>query len=184
MSAPGRETALIARLKLVGACVATVESCTGGQVAARLTGVAGSSEVFWGGWVTYDNSAKVSQLGISPALIAERGAVSVEVAHAMAEGGLAAMVHALGQAAQSSVSGARARICVATTGIAGPGGGSAQKPVGLCFVGMAAQGLPTAVIEVRQPAGQERAHNQRAFADAALAALERLAQALPEKGKP
>lgn len=99
-----------------GWMVATAESCTGGMVAAALTAVAGSSAVVDRGFVTYSNEAKQEMLGVDPAVIAAHGAVSEEVARAMAVG-------ALGHS--------RAHLAVAITGIAGPGGGSAEKPVGL-----------------------------------------------------
>ena len=170
------EKELIARLKAAGICVATAESCTGGGLAQRLTAVPGSSHIFWGGWITYDNSAKQSQLGVAPELLTHHGAVSAPVAGAMAEGGLSQMTHAIQAAESSSVSTARKLVCLSTTGIAGPDGGSEAKPVGLCFVGIAATGLPTAVIEIRTPAGMARELNQAAFADAALQALTRLTE--------
>ncbi|MGE5478511.1 MAG: CinA family protein [Bacteroidales bacterium] len=96
--------------------VATAESCTGGLVAGALTAVAGSSAVVERGFVTYSNEAKAEMLGVPMALIDAHGAVSEPVARAMAAGALA---HS------------RADLAVAVTGIAGPGGGSADKPVGL-----------------------------------------------------
>jgi nicotinamide-nucleotide amidase len=99
-----------------GLKLATAESCTGGLVAAVLTDIAGSSAVFECGFVTYSNAAKAELLGVPMDLIARHGAVSEPVARAMAEGALA---------------GSRADIAVSVTGIAGPGGGTAEKPVGL-----------------------------------------------------
>jgi nicotinamide-nucleotide amidase len=99
-----------------GLLIVTAESCTGGLVAATLTAIAGSSEVFERGFVTYSNEAKAEMLGVDPGLIAAHGAVSREVAIAMA-------ACALRQS--------RSRLSVAVTGVAGPGGGSAEKPVGL-----------------------------------------------------
>jgi nicotinamide-nucleotide amidase len=96
--------------------IATAESCTGGLVSAAITDIAGSSAVFDRGFVTYSNEAKADLLGVSPSLIDQHGAVSAEVACAMAEGAL---------------KNSRAAISVAITGIAGPGGGSVEKPVGL-----------------------------------------------------
>ena len=102
-----------------GLTLATAESCTGGLVAARLTSVAGSSDVFRGGLVTYANELKEGELGVSHELLERHGAVSAEVAGAMARG-------------------ARERlgtdVAVSVTGIAGPGGGSEEKPVGLVFL--------------------------------------------------
>lgn len=108
--------------------IATVESCTGGLVAAALTDIAGSSDVFERGFVTYSNEAKTELVGVPAALIALHGAVSEQVARAMAEGGLA---HS------------RADRAISVTGIAGPGGGSADKPVGLVHFALAHRGRPT-----------------------------------------
>ncbi len=99
-----------------GIVVSTAESCTGGMVAGALTEIAGSSDVLDRGFVTYSNQAKSEMLGISPALIEDVGAVSEQVARAMAEGALKR---------------SGATLTVSITGIAGPGGGSAEKPVGL-----------------------------------------------------
>ncbi|RCS24309.1 CinA family protein [Phyllobacterium salinisoli] len=102
-----------------GIMLATAESCTGGLIAAALTDIAGSSDVVDRGFVTYSNAAKEEMIGVPSPLIAEFGAVSKEVALAMAEGALA---HS------------RAGISVAVTGIAGPGGGTPEKPVGLVHI--------------------------------------------------
>lgn len=110
--------AALAAARAAGLTIATAESCTGGMVAAALTDIAGSSDVFDRGFVTYSNAAKTAMLGVSPALIAAHGAVSEEVARAMAAGALAA---------------SGAGVAVAVTGIAGPGG-SGHKPEGrVCF---------------------------------------------------
>ena len=110
-----------------GIMVATAESCTGGMVAAALTDVPGSSAVVDRGFVTYTNEAKQEMLGVPMALIEKHGAVSGEVVRAMARG---ALLHS------------RADIAVSVTGIAGPTGGTAEKPVGLVWFGYAdAQGL-------------------------------------------
>jgi nicotinamide-nucleotide amidase len=109
-------TEALERARGLGLMIATAESCTGGLVAGALTAIAGSSDVFERGFVTYSNEAKEEMLGIDPVLIAGHGAVSAEVAIAMA-------ACALRQS--------RAQLAVAVTGIAGPGGGSADKPVGL-----------------------------------------------------
>jgi nicotinamide-nucleotide amidase len=107
--------------------VATAESCTGGLIAGALTEIAGSSDVVERGFVTYSNCAKSELLGVPETLIATHGAVSAEVARAMAEGALA---HA------------PVDLAVAVTGIAGPGGGSAEKPVGLVHFAVARRGTP------------------------------------------
>src|SRR5271169_257242 len=100
---------VLQRARDLGFMIATAESCTGGLVAAALTSVAGSSDVFERGFVTYSNEAKAQMLGIDPAMIRRHGAVSREVAIAMAHGALRT---------------SRAHLSVAVTGIAGPGGGS------------------------------------------------------------
>jgi nicotinamide-nucleotide amidase len=105
--------------------LATAESCTGGLVAAALTSVAGSSDVVERGFVTYSNEAKTELLGVPPTLIAAHGAVSEEVAAAMAAGALAR---------------SHADVAVSVTGVAGPGGGTAEKPVGLVWIGCSVRG--------------------------------------------
>jgi nicotinamide-nucleotide amidase len=102
--------------------LATAESCTGGLVTAALTSIAGSSEVVERGFVTYSNDAKTELLGVPPATIAAHGAVSAETTAAMARGAVART---------------RADLAVSVTGIAGPGGGTATKPIGLVFLGLA-----------------------------------------------
>lgn len=102
--------------------LATAESCTGGLLGGMVTAIAGSSAVYLGGWVTYSNAMKQSQLGVPEALLAEHGAVSEPVARAMAHGA-------------AKVSGAD--LAVGITGVAGPGGGSEEKPVGTVWVGIA-----------------------------------------------
>lgn len=119
---------LVARLEAAGLTLATAESCTGGLVAAAITDVAGASAVLDCGFVTYSNAAKVAALGVDPDLIATHGAVSAEVAVAMAEG-------AIGHS--------RADVAVAITGIAGPGGATDTKPVGLVHLAVARRGRPT-----------------------------------------
>ena len=113
-------TETIKTCKSTGLMVATVESCTGGLVAGALTSVAGSSDVLDRGFVTYSNEAKHEMVGVPMQLIEAYGAVSSEVARAMAQGGVA----------QSN-----AQIAVAITGVAGPGGGTEAKPVGLVHFG-------------------------------------------------
>jgi nicotinamide-nucleotide amidase len=105
-----------------GLKLTTAESCTGGMVAAAITDIAGSSKVFERGFVTYSNESKTELLGVAATLLVQNGAVSAEVAAAMAEGAL---------------SHSRANIAVSITGIAGPDGGSAEKPVGLVHFAVA-----------------------------------------------
>ena len=115
-------TDLAQALKTQGAMMASAESCTGGLIAACCTGLSGSSDWFERGFVTYSNAAKTEQLGVPAALIEAHGAVSEPVARAMA---LGAVAHS------------RAQASVAVTGVAGPTGGSADKPVGLVWFGWA-----------------------------------------------
>jgi nicotinamide-nucleotide amidase len=111
-----------------GRRIATAESCTGGLVAALLTEVAGASDVVERGFIAYSNAAKVGMLGVTVDLIAAHGAASEEVARAMAEGALRV---------------SSADISIAVTGIAGPGGGSEAKPVGLVHLAAARRGGAT-----------------------------------------
>jgi nicotinamide-nucleotide amidase len=116
---------LIEAAKARGLMIAFAESCTGGLAAACMTAVPGSSAVFERGYVTYSNAAKTEMLGVSPSLIHSFGAVSQEVARAMAQGALA---HS------------RADISAAITGVAGPDGGTAEKPVGLVHIAATRRG--------------------------------------------
>lgn len=114
----------IAALKAAGITVATAESCTGGLIAGALTSVAGSSDVVYGGFVSYANEAKIAMLGVPFGLLRQFGAVSKECSMAMADGAMGA---------------AGTHLAVAVTGIAGPTGGSADKPVGLVHFSLATE---------------------------------------------
>jgi nicotinamide-nucleotide amidase len=116
---------LLAACRSRGIMLATAESCTGGLIAAALTAIAGSSDVVDRGFVTYSNGSKHEMIGVPMPLLETHGAVSEEVARAMAEGALVR---------------SRAAIVVAVTGVAGPGGGSADKPIGLVCFGLARTG--------------------------------------------
>jgi nicotinamide-nucleotide amidase len=118
---------LLAACRAKRIMLATAESCTGGLIAAALTAIAGSSDVVDRGFVTYSNEAKNQMIGVPMPLIERYGAVSEQVAAAMAEGAL---------------SRSRATIAVSVTGVAGPGGGSAEKPVGLVWFGIARTRVP------------------------------------------
>jgi nicotinamide-nucleotide amidase len=120
--------ALAATLRARGWLIATAESCTGGLIAAACTSVAGSSDWFERGFVTYSNAAKTELLGVPAATLAAHGAVSEEVARALAEG---ALVHS------------HAQLAIAVTGIAGPGGAVPGKPVGTVWVALARRGGAT-----------------------------------------
>jgi nicotinamide-nucleotide amidase len=115
---------LVGILRLTGQKIAIAESCTGGLIAGAITSIPGSSDVFDYGFVTYSNAAKSSAIGVDPSLIEDRGAVSSDVARAMAEGALKT---------------AGSDLAVAVTGIAGPSGGTPEKPVGLVYIGMASR---------------------------------------------
>ena len=117
--------AVLERARAQGLMVATAESCTGGLIAAALTDVPGSSAVFDRGFVTYSNLAKRQLLDVPEPLLLQHGAVSEEVARAMAEGALAA---------------SSAFAAVSVTGVAGPGGGTPEKPVGLVWFATARRG--------------------------------------------
>jgi nicotinamide-nucleotide amidase len=153
-----RAQALIAAYAAAGLTLATAESCTGGLVAALLTVVPGSSAVVERGFVTYSNAAKSESLGVPADVIAAHGAVSAQVARAMAEG-------ALGHS--------RADVAVAITGIAGPGGGSAEKPVGLVHFGLATGDAPIRHLE-RRYGDLGRTEIRRRAVEDALGLLESL----------
>jgi nicotinamide-nucleotide amidase len=146
-------------LRRAGLTIASAESCTGGLIAAACTSIAGSSDWFERGFVTYSNEAKTESLGVPAALIAAHGAVSDEVARAMAEGALA---HS------------HTQIAVAVTGIAGPGGGSPGKPVGTVWMALARSGAATRS-ELLQLSGDRRAIREQTVR-AALARLLEAAQ--------
>lgn len=145
---------LLARARYWGLTIATAESCTGGMVAVALTDVAGASDVFERGFVTYSNAAKIEMLGVRPETLAAHGAVSEAVARAMAEGAL-----------ERSAAG----LAVAITGIAGPGG-SEFKPEGRVCFGIARRGEP-ARAETVEFGAEGRAKVRKAATGHALALL-------------
>jgi len=153
-----RAADLIAALKRAGLMLAAAESCTGGLVAGALTAIPGSSAAFERGFVTYSNQAKIELLGVEAGLIAGHGAVSEQVARAMAEGAL---------------SHSRADIAVSITGIAGPDGGSADKPVGLVHVA-AARKDRTTLHEERRFGALGRGPIREASVRAALALAQQM----------
>jgi nicotinamide-nucleotide amidase len=118
----GLATSVLAACRARGWHLATAESCTGGLVAAALTAIPGSSDVVDRGFVAYSNEAKIALLGVPEPTLAAHGAVSAETALAMCKG---------------AVSRAGVDLAVSVTGVAGPGGGSAEKPVGLVHLGVA-----------------------------------------------
>ena len=123
-----RASVLLQKCREKGVRLATVESCTGGLVSALLTDISGSSDVFDRAFVTYSNDAKTALVGVPADLIAEHGSVSRQVAISMAEGGMTR---------------SKATLVIAITGVAGPGGGTKEKPVGLVHFAIAAQGKET-----------------------------------------
>ena len=126
-----RAAALVAACRERSIVLATAESCTGGLIAALITEVSGASAAFDRGFVTYSNEAKSELLGIPASLITQHGAVSAAVAGAMASGVL-------------DKSGAS--LAVSVTGVAGPGGGTAEKPVGLVYFGCCARGAASTTV--------------------------------------
>ncbi|MDP6989699.1 MAG: nicotinamide-nucleotide amidohydrolase family protein, partial [Planctomycetota bacterium] len=162
--ADGADLATVVGEALIAAArpVAVAESCTGGLVARKLVAVPGISAVFREGFVTYADEAKTARLGVAPDLLREHGAVSAPVAEAMARG-----------AAER----AGARLAVATTGIAGPGGGSPAKPVGLVWFAVARDGAVRAQRRTFPPRGRRVVQEW-----AALTALDLLRSAL-EQGR-
>jgi nicotinamide-nucleotide amidase len=142
-----------------GWLMATAESCTGGQIAAACTDLAGSSAWFERGFVTYSNAAKHELLGVPMALIEQHGAVSEPVARAMAKGAIAR---------------SQAQVAVAVTGVAGPTGGSAAKPVGTVWFGFA---TPAGVVSEMRRFDGDRAAVRAATVQHALVRLLALAQA-------
>ncbi len=152
-------SALLAQLLLrQGWFLATAESCTGGLLAATCTELAGSSHWFERGFVTYSNAAKCELLGVEATLIERHGAVSEAVVRAMAKGALA---------------NAHAQVAIAVTGVAGPGGGSADKPVGTVWLAWA---TPMDVISELKRFDGDRAAVRRATVDHALTRLTELLQ--------
>lgn len=127
-----REVLALAQVR--GVMIATAESCTGGLISAELTAIAGSSAVVDRSFVTYSNAAKIDLVGVSPETLTRFGAVSPQTAREMAQGALA---------------NSQAGLTVSVTGIAGPGGGSADKPVGTVWFGLAQTGKPVQSVERR-----------------------------------
>jgi nicotinamide-nucleotide amidase len=157
-----RAAALIARYASLGMKIATAESCTGGLVAGLLTEIPGSSAVVERGFVTYSNDAKRELLGVRAATLEAHGAVSEATARAMAQGALA---HS------------HAQVAVSVTGVAGPDGGSAEKPVGLVHFACAGPGAAIVAIE-RRFGDLGRSEIRTASAEQALELLERAASSL------
>jgi len=150
-----RAAGLLDAYRAKNAKIATAESCTGGLIAATLTEIPGSSDVVDRGFVTYSNAAKTDLLGVTESMLAVHGAVSAEVAEAMVRGALARSA---------------AEVAVAVTGIAGPGGATATKPVGLVY--LAAQWRNREPVVERHQFGGDRATVRLATVDRAFDLLE------------
>ncbi len=163
-----RAAALEARCRDRGLKLANAESCTGGLLSALLTEIPGSSAVFERGFVVYSNQAKQETLGVSEDVLAEQGAVSEATARAMALGALA---HS------------NADIAVSVTGIAGPDGGTAEKPVGLVHFACARRGAPTVALE-RRFGALSRSAIRLASVEAALGLLEAAANETQPASRP
>jgi nicotinamide-nucleotide amidase len=155
------EKTVVRLLKERGMKFATAESCTGGLISNRITNVPGASEVFTHGFVTYANEAKTGMLGVSPQDIETHGAVSEVVARAMVEGALKA---------------SGACIAVSVTGIAGPGGGSDEKPVGTAWLAVAVNGGETEAFRIFHP--RNRKDFKLAVSQSALEAVRRRLKAI------
>lgn len=155
---------VVARNKAAGRMIVTAESCTGGLVAGAITEIAGSSAVMQGGFVTYSNESKIKTLKVSEELIDTFGAVSIAVAWAMAQGALK----------RSS-----ADIAVAISGVAGPDGGTAQKPVGTVVFAVAERGKdPEDVVADKIQFGEDKSRAEIRLA-ATLHALQLLLPSTP-----
>ncbi len=147
---------IVSRFGAAGAMIATAESCTGGLIAGMITEIAGSSAAFDRGFVTYSNQAKQDMLGVKATTLEAHGAVSPETAREMAAGALAR---------------SQARYAVSVTGIAGPGGGTAEKPVGLVYMGFAAKDGDVEAVELSWGEEWTRDLIRAATVHAALEAL-------------
>ncbi len=161
------EEVVIAQLKILNKKLAVAESCTGGLLASRLTDVPGASACFLGGFVTYANSFKIGELGVSAELIETDGAVSASVASAMAEGVL------------KKTGG---DFALSTTGIAGPDGGSPEKPVGTIFIGLSERGGQTEVKKANFPSDRQ-SFKQLATQSALDLLRRRLIKMIPEAAR-
>lgn len=155
------EKTVVGLLRERGMKFATAESCTGGLISNRITNVPGASEVFTHGFVTYANEAKTSMLGVPPREIEAHGAVSEVVARLMAEGALRE---------------SGACIAVSVTGIAGPGGGTEEKPVGTAWLAVAVKGGATEALRVYHP--RNRKDFKLAVSQGALEAVRRRLKAI------
>ena len=160
---------VLSHLQNEGAWLCVVESCTGGLLAHSLTEIPGASQVLWATMTAYENSAKIALAGVPETTIECFGAVSAETARALAQGGLLRMKQALSPA--RGVLAPPPLYCLATTGIAGPAGGSTEKPVGLCFIAVACSHADTAVVRIENSPSLSRTEQKRLFAEKAFQCL-------------
>lgn len=158
---------VIKELKLRQYMLCCIESCTGGLLASKITDIPGSSEVFWGALITYHVTAKENLCSIPRNFLNKYNPVSKETAEAMALGGLEQMKKALNTLHTHN----QKLIAVSTTGIAGPGGGTPKKPIGLCYVGIAKENYPTKTYELREAPNKARKMLQILFTEQALQIL-------------
>lgn len=150
------EATVVDKLRSSNLTLALAESCTGGLISSRITDVPGSSDVFMEGYITYANEAKIRTLGVNPESLEKFGAVSAEVAQEMAEGALLR---------------SGADLAASITGIAGPGGGSPEKPVGTAWIAVACKNQPTIVTRIFQP--RDRNGFKKAASQSALDQIRR-----------
>lgn len=151
-----------------GIMIVTAESCTGGLIAAAITAVAGAADFFERGFVTYSNEAKTDLLGVPEKLIETHGAVSAEVAKAMAEG---------------AMKNSRAHLSVSVTGIAGPSGATETKPIGRVYIGSALKGYDTIVQEFNfGDIGRENVQTRTVQEALKLISARLMGDALPHSG--
>lgn len=179
---------LLKVLKSRRVVMASVESCTGGMIADEITHISGASENFWGAWVVYDSSAKTA-LGVPAQIISAHDAVSRETAESLAEHGLKQLSKSLRESKPEMITLQKAwrkLAVVSTTGIAGPGGGTPDRPVGLCYVGVAiADSTQNAApliksMEIMAPAGHSRLEYKTYFQAKALEFLTRCLEEIRE----
>jgi nicotinamide mononucleotide (NMN) deamidase PncC len=164
------EEEVVRKLKATQFILYTVESCTGGLISHLITNVSGASTVFCGSTIAYDNAVK-QQLGVQEQTIANQGAVSSEVARELADQGLQKLQDNPFLFKSYSLLEPKGLVCVSTTGIAGPSGGSKEKPVGLCYIGLAKTGQPSFAEPVQVMSPRDRLDTKSQFAHKALEIL-------------
>ena len=157
-------SSLVQKLKKSRSFLCSVESCTGGMIASAITDIPGASEVFWGALIVYDNQAKRSLLDVPDEILKKQGAVSHEVAEILASQGLLTMKKSIQKYESNPIN----LICVSTTGIAGPTGGTPDKPVGLCYLGLAQTQNTVVSKKIQSPLHNNRNQNRSFFVSEAI----------------